>query len=333
MKIEVRVPNTTIRFTDRIHVEIAVTNTGARSVALATAVAEVHYLVNGKEDDWETPGGRASVTLGRGESFVIATGHRVSLHRVFEGEPRVEPFRFAVTGKILVDRKPVAFASKTLRLGLDCSKLRVLPAPDGTPSSYLHDGEHVLYVSAGGTKISKVAANAAKLRVLSDAYVIDDKSVFHEGRALAGVRPKGFRVLNGVFAGTASAIFTEYGNAKVRDPKSFEVLDAGAEDPDEGYKKSFGRDKHHVYFWNGAGSAAHASIVKACKRPASFVRDRFNYSRDDDAIYCEAARITGADPKTWKPINSVYSKDAARVFHLHRTLPGANPKTFKAPKY
>lgn len=142
---------------------------------------------------------------------------------------------------------------------------------------------------------------------------------------------KGFKVFNDLFAGNDEKILTPYGDAKVKDPKSFEGFNVY-----EGvgtYKKGYGKDKLHLYFFDEGTSTTHATVCKSCKNPSTF---KELYAKDgNDEIYgiCErtvyinGVSISMADAKTWQDLG-MYSKDKKYLFYFTYKVKGADPDSF-----
>lgn len=157
-------------------------------------------------------------------------------------------------------------------------------------------------------------------------YLIDANHVFNHGRVMREISPEHFRIFNPCFAGDKMTILTHFGNAKVVCPWEFEALDNGKVLGDHS-PAGHGRDGRHAY-WFGTNDKAHATVVRACKHPPTFVSMGNGYAKDRDRIYHWYSQLPKSDPQSWHMLNNYYSKDARHVYFENSIVPGADPKTF-----
>ncbi|MEN5202925.1 DKNYY domain-containing protein [Stenotrophomonas sp. TWI700] len=231
-----------------------------------------------------------------------------------------------------------AVASNTVTLELDLRDIKILTTASGIASQYLEYQGQVYFISADreGRKQWRLQADATSAKALQglskgQCYLRDHAAVFSDGRALKGLNPETFSILNGIFASDGKTVITLYGNAKVTDPQSFVVLDDGHQDitDNECVISGYARDKANGYWFTNSTSSKHAMVIRACKQPASLESLGNGFARDCDHVYLEGVRIPAADPQTWQRINRLYSRDAKHVFYLTRKLE-ADPDTFQA---
>lgn len=236
------------------------------------------------------------------------------------------------------DAQRAAVASNRVALELDLQGVKILNTASGEASRYLEYQGQVYFASGWpqGRRQWRVSANATSAQALQgfskgQCYLRDHATVFSDGRALKGLNPETFSILNGIFASDGKTVITSYGNAKVADPHSFVVLDDGHQDitDNDGVVSGYARDAANGYWFTNATSSKHATVLRACKQPASLESLGNGFARDCDHVYLEGARIPAADPQTWQRINRLYSRDAKHVFYLTRKLE-ADPATFEA---
>ncbi|MBL7684715.1 MAG: DKNYY domain-containing protein [Deltaproteobacteria bacterium] len=238
----------------------------------------------------------------------------------------------------------LTFFSQVEELSIDLKNIHVIRTPRGSQSCYIRQGRNIYYISQAsrGTEKSyrKTAADFEIAQALEDfnespSYLSDANYVFRNGVLLKGVNPKEFKVFNRIFAGDGKTVFTPYGNAKVLHPEYFEVLDDGDRYINKGLndlpgcRAGYGRDDLHVYWFSGDSMTKHASIVRSCKKTASFVSIEYGYGKDDDFVYFEGKRVKGADPKSWAMLNRYYSSDNQSVYYFTEKVPDADSNTFE----
>ncbi|MGC9217149.1 DKNYY domain-containing protein [Acidithiobacillus sp.] len=162
-------------------------------------------------------------------------------------------------------------------------------------------------------KYKKTSADINPFRMFGGAihgkYLCDEDRAYCDGLKLQNVSSWYFVVFNRCFAGERLSIFTVYGNAKVKYPLCFEVLDDGNVNNDDIYVSGYGRDDVYMYWFIGSTGTGHATVVRSCKKPHTFRSIKSGYGIDDDYVYYEAVKIPKANPKTWTMINNNYSKD------------------------
>lgn len=231
-----------------------------------------------------------------------------------------------------------AVASNIVTLELDLRDIKILSTVSGEASLYLEYQGQVYFASwwYQGRRQWRLPADATSAQALQgfskgQCYLRDHASVFSDGRALKGLNPETFSILNGIFASDGKTVITSYGNAKVTDPQSFVVLDDGHQDitDNECVVSGYARDEANGYWFTNSTSSKHAMVIRACKQPASLESLGNGFARDCDHVYLEGVRIPAADPQTWQRINRLYSRDAKHVFYLTRKLE-ADPDTFQA---
>ena len=231
-----------------------------------------------------------------------------------------------------------------VRLDIDLRDVEVLTTASGQASCYVKDRRGLYFVWNGsrghGKSHRKVAADVASARALNDqaascAYLVDRESVFRNGVLVKGLSAADFKIHSAVFAGDPGTVLTPYGNAKVAHPAQFVALDDGdrfalkQDEQSDGYKAGYGRDDQYVYWFDCSTSASHATIVKACKQPETFISLDYGYGKDASNVYREGVRIQGADPQTWEMLNRCYSRDRKNVYFGSRTVAAADRNSFR----
>lgn len=234
--------------------------------------------------------------------------------------------------------------SPAVRLEIDLRDVEVLNTATGLASCYVKDRRGLFFIwngSRGHRKSHrKVAADLESARALNDqaaacAYLVDRELVFRDGVLVKGLSAADFKIYSAVFAGDSSTVLTPYGNAKVVHPAQFAALDDGDRhaykkaDNADGYKAGYGRDDLHVYWFDCSTSSAHATVVKACKQPQTFISLDYGYGKDASNVYLEGVRIQGADPDTWEMLNRVYSRDQKNVYFGTRKVAAADRDSFR----
>jgi len=175
--------------------------------------------------------------------------------------------------------------------------------------------------------------NPSKAYALTNHLIDDSKNLYFSNFSVRR-RPKAtLTPINAVFYRAGDTIMTEYGNAKIDDPDTFEAVDDGLPSlystDAYGYLCSYARDGQNAYFFCGSTSTTKAIKVRACKTPETLVSLGHSFARDDRNVYLEATTIKGADPRTFELINSSYWRDAKGIGHMERRMPNADPQTFQ----
>lgn len=338
MKIEVTTAKQHHRFGEPFTVRVVVKNDGATHLEVLDWLTEHRFRVEGHDAD----GG--SCFQANPRPAVLNPGAMLTIEQTYEHDaaslvtsaPSVVRLGLELEGTVVVDGRPHTFASGLMSVEVDLSRVGLLRTDGGDPSCYVAENDEVFYVSSKSrayeARTAKLGVNVAAARVVSRDYLIDDHRVFYAGRLRRNVSPVGFRVLNSIFAGNEDVILTTYGDAKVDDPSTFEVLDDGRNTwggRRVGYGGGYGRDAESVYYFTEETSTPHAIRLKACADPKSFESLPCAHGRDAEHVYSEATRIGGADPRTWRMLNCLHSLDARKVFYGTQRIRGADPATFE----
>lgn len=220
-------------------------------------------------------------------------------------------------------------------INVDLSDVRVLRTEGGKTTRWVAHRNTIYFASPYVTTVKhkKTTADINYFRIPDGAihgkYLCDSDHVYCDGFKLKNVSSEHFVVFNRCFAGDKFSIFTVYGNAKVKHPWHFKVLDDGNVNNDDVYVSGYGRDDIHVYWFNGSTGTGHATVVRSCKKPHTFRSIKSGYGIDDDFVYYEAVKIPKANPKTWTMINNNYSKDDKNVFYFRKLVVGADLESFE----
>ncbi len=327
-----------VAIAEPVRVSVRVSNAGTEPLLVQPAPIEVRFFVDGTEADWRQHAAAApmTTTLRPGHDFEFVEEHELSVAPSAMSGLVVLALRVEVV--LVLGGVPERFTSGDLEVELDARGARPLSTPAGVASRYIIGGTHVFYVSGAARarepRVTTVTQDVMGARVLDAHYLVDSKRVYRDGRLRRGVSPVGFRVLNSIFAGNPHVILSSYGDAKVDDPATFEVLDAAehywmAQRPGGGYRAGFGRDQRFVYYFDESTSSTAAIRMKACKRPATFVVLDHLFARDDEHVYRESTRIKGADPRSFRVLNRMYARDARRAYFATDRLDGIDLDSFE----
>lgn len=229
--------------------------------------------------------------------------------------------------------------SQPVRLEIDLTGIEVLRVDSGAESCYVRYRQRIWYIWPGSRghhpPQRKLDADPQRARALTARtsffphYLVDGDTVYQDDRPVKGVRASGFRIFNPLFAGDEHQILTHLGDARVKDPASFEVLDDGNRDPrapDWGAHGGHARDRQHGYWFDV--SRRHAIVLRSCRHPATLVSLEHRFARDCEHAYYEEARIPGVDLTSWRILNALYSCDRRQVYYLNRKVAGADPASF-----
>ncbi len=329
-----------------IKLMVEVTNVSNENIEISTKNYEVEFIINGEKVDWRSSKyyvAHEHLALKPQEKGILDFDfeHQIAFQETFKGKKQKETFTFSLKMKFDIkginNKKQDFIAStNTLNLEIDYSNIDQLLTPKGEVSKYMYYNNNVVYISeysrAYEERTRKININKKSIKVLDRVYIIDDKKVFRDGN-LQRINSKNFKIYNDIFAGNDEKVLTSYGDAKVKDPKSFEVFSVAGDD----YKKGYARDKFHLYFFDEGSSSSHAKICKSCKNPASFkelyVKDPYNemYGICERTVYINGVSISMADAKTWENLG-FYSKDRKNVFYYTYKVKGADVDSFEIIK-
>lgn len=209
-------------------------------------------------------------------------------------------------------------------------------------ASYHISGDTVYYLKAFPGKAFEIdGADTVSFEVLDATYARDRSRVYMNGRPLAGADPSSFELLSRPgFAKDSRHVYQ--GDRPISDdPAHFELLDGGlakdnvavywmdgsvlSEDPSHFVIVSntdhylFTKDSRTVYV-NGKPIAG--------ADPASFRVLQGAYARDDERIFYFTEQLT-ADLPTFRVLDGPYASDARNVYWMGKTIPGADPYTFR----
>ncbi|MDD2747184.1 MAG: DKNYY domain-containing protein [Acidithiobacillus ferrooxidans] len=232
-----------------------------------------------------------------------------------------------------VSTRVVSQASYPINVIVDLRSLRAIKTITGKNSSWLIFNETVYYAIPYCPEVKRHIKTRADYKTAWvpddfswDQFLCDKHHVYRCGVQLKDVDPDSFKVLNPVYAKDCNHVFTSYGNAKVLDPAGFETLDSGYTLYGSPY--GYSRDSKHVYWFSEGSSTTHASIVRACHKPDTFLSVGDGFGIDDDFVYLEGKKIPKSTARYWQKINDKFSKDQKHVYFLNRLIQGANPSTF-----
>ncbi len=324
---------------------LKVTNTSNKTIEIAKELFEVEILENGEKADGFTrfydENMLTYVTLKPNDFFETKCDikYYMTFQYTYKNKNQIEKFNVLLNAKFFVKGLPYSHTKyikqkNSLELEVDFTSVELLLTPKNNTSKYIKYNESIVYISeysrAYEKPSKKINIDKNSLKIINRIYIIDKDKVFKDGN-LQRLSPNGFKVFNGLFAGNHEKILTTYGDAKVKDPKSFEGFNV-YEDVNT-YKKGYGRDKFYLYFFNESTSTTHATICKPCKNPSTF---KELYTKDENyeiygicerTVYINGVSISMADAKTWKDLG-MYSKDKKNVFYFTYKVKGADPNSF-----
>ncbi len=153
---------------------------------------------------------------------------------------------------------------------------------------------------------------------LVDPYSIKDGKIYYQSSVMEGVDIATFEPSHYGFSKDKNFVYHTTEKINGADPSTFEFfLDSFI----------FTRDKNHVYVNN--------QLVKDAD-PKTFIPIKgTNYFRDKKHIFIEGEAykmeiLTGADPLTFEPLGSTYSKDERSIYFRTESVPNSDPKTFQS---
>lgn len=336
MRVALTVKKTRYLLYEPIIVTISAVNDGREVAHLRQIPLRVEHRVGDRIETWREQGGGPPVAILPGGTVEWDISFEMAFETHFRERAAIEPFAYECSVELEVECTRRSAAAH-FDLEVDFRETKRLLAPSGEPSRYIVEGEKLVYISHASrayespTRVLKGPVDTA--RVLDPQYLVAGKAVYCNGRAVRGADASSFRVLNAVYAKDRASIFTPYGDAKVEDPESFEVLDEGDSfifhDPSRpGYRAGFGRDLQAVYFFDESVDTKHAKRVKGAV-PQSFLSLGMAYGTDGHSVYVEHRRLKGADSATFHRISHWFWADRATVFCGGAALAGVRPSEFE----
>jgi len=327
---------------------LKVTNISNKTIEVAKELFEVDFFENGEKTDgfthFYTPNQLTYVTLKPNEFFETKCDKKHYLTFQKNYKKQVEKIALSLNVNFFIKGFPNKLfkfitQKNTLELEVDFTSLEILVTPDKKPSKYIKYNGNVVYISAYSRAYEKpskkINIDQNSLKIIDSVYIIDKEKVFRDGN-LQRISSNGFKVFNQLFSGNDEKVLTTYGDAKVQDPKSFESFNVY-----EGigeYKRGYGRDKLHLYFFDEGTGSRHARICKSCKNPSTF---KELYAKKDNSeeiygicertVYINGVSISMADAKTWQDLG-LYSKDKKNIYYFTYKVKGADTNSFETIK-
>lgn len=349
--IELRVKSTKVKqdLLKAMPVILLIKNISNDSIHISDRSIEIDYIEGGEEiggySSWSSD--EEYICIGSGEIYEMELKNKrfFEFKTTYKGRQAVESFTFGVNAIFNCDNNTRIFCESinTLDIEIDYTQTEVLKTPSGEDSCYMKYNGEILYISkfsrAYEKAVKKIMIDKENYKILSDSYIVDGSKVFRYGN-LQRINANGFKIYNELFAGNDEMILTLYGDAKVKDPKSFEVFNVYG----NVYKKGYARDKEQLYFFDTGGATNHARIIKACKNPSTFkelytLKEEDNligkrweswtlYGQCERTIYIDAVSISLCDASSWKNLGR-FSKDKKNVFYFTYKLKGADVNSFE----
>jgi len=331
-------------------VTVLITNISKEAIQISDKSMEIEYVEDGKTLGWHSrwTEDEIFIEIGVGETYEMKLENKrlFEFYTTYKERQAVESFTFGVNAIFecndATPRKKISCNStNTLDIEIDYTSVEILKTPSGEDSCYMNYNGEICYLSkysrAYEKAVKKLSIDKQNYEILDDTYIIDDKKVFRDGN-LQRIKPDGFRVYNALFAGNDEMVLTSYGNAKVKDPKSFEAFDVYG----DAYKKGYARDKEHLYFFDEGGGTHHARIVKACKNPLTFkplyaLSEKKSYGKGlrwelfgqcERTVYIDAASISLCESASWQRMGR-FSKDRKNAFYFTYKLKDVDAESFE----
>jgi hypothetical protein len=166
------------------------------------------------------------------------------------------------------------------------------------------------------TTIIKVdGAIPAEFKTLGFHYGKDTNHAYFEGKPFTVKELSSLAAVHEAFARDNQQVYFKTKPIRGSDGKTFQLIDSTYQ--------GFAKDSKYGYYFSLT------DIGKVYCHPASFAKIDRNYAKDVFAVYYEAVKLKGSDPKTFQILNNDYAKDKNAVYCQHLKLPGADPATFK----
>lgn len=212
-----------------------------------------------------------------------------------------------------------------------------MPRPEDleelTPSRLYLGDESTLYCVRDGKirfrdAYTMPGADVETFRFYRGSFAKDRKNCYCANGRLAGGDGRTFRALNFAYATDGRFVWTIGGKAKDADPETFEVCDDGSFELATGSRVPYGfaKDAGRVYYYDFDGKPA---VVRKAT-PASFVSlNDGHFARDENFVFCGAATLPKADPRTWRKTGGFYSQDERGVFYFNRPIKNADVDSFE----
>lgn len=226
---------------------------------------------------------------------------------------------------------------------------------DGKPgafdkSGYHVDGAKVWYLENWTSKPFEVAGVDASTfqcplpKDASETYARDRHRVYLRGRALAGVDPATFEILDGSYSRDASHVYR--GETRIcDDPAHFEVLSANfvknskvvyrlypqveVQTTDVASFRKLAENEGYSYFADRSQVYVNGNPIEGAD-PASFTVVQGGHGRDARrAYYFDSPLPEGTLLESYQVLTGQYSRDARRVYFMEWVMEGADPVTFE----
>ena len=328
-------------------VTILLTNNSQENIQISDKSMEIEYVEDGQTLGWHSrwTEDEVFIEIGVGESYEM----KLEKKRLFEfsttykGKQAVESFTFGINALFNCNnespRKQIVCKSINtidIDIEIDYTNTELLKTPNGEDSCYMKYNDDILYISrfsrAYEPSAKKLKIDKKSYKVLNASYIVDDEKVFRDGK-LQKIKADGFKVYNDLFAGSEEMILTTFGNAKIKDPNTFEVFNVYGK---VNCRKGFARDKYNLYFFGEDSNSSHAKVVKSCKNPQTFkdlfaLEDSFYpkvYGQCERTVYIDAASISMCDASSWENMGH-FSKDKKNVFYSTYKLKGVDIASFE----
>lgn len=349
--IELRVKPTKVKqfLMKAMPVILLIKNISKEPIRISDNSIEIDYIEDGEKmngyDVWSSDENYICIEPGETYEMELQKKRLFEFKTTYNSRQAVESFTFGVHAVFRHDDKTRIFCESlnTLDLEIDYTQTEILKTPSGEDSCYMKYNGDIVYISkfsrAYEQAVKKINIDKENYKILDDSYIVDGSRVFRNGN-VQRINPNGFKIYNELFAGNDEMVLTSYGDAKVKDPKSFEVFNVYG----NSYKKGYARDKYQLYFFDTGGGTSHARIIKACKNPSTFkelyaikeesdvMGEKYEsweiYGQCERTVYIDATSISLCDASSWQKMGR-FSKDKKNAFYFTYKLKNADVSSFE----
>lgn len=339
VRVEVIIRNRTLKPHERLELGIVLTNSSADPITFP-AVPGYMALFNGATSESSSQlasieNRTSDLTVAPGDSIQYSYSQGIELALV-PANSNLERVRFTTVHSS--EDFPDFWIEQTEEIHIDFSGFGNLAPENGETSEYYASGETLFHYNhyRGGDRCMAtiLQGTTGDYRIITPRFAVGAARIYNRENVVRGVKAAGFRAFNALFVGNDEIIMTSYGNAKVADPQSFQVLDDGTAPSQysstvDGYRCSFARDNKFAYFFDESTSTPHAIRIRGCKDPERLESLGYGYARDDNSVFFQSNKLKNASPTTFRPFNTCYATDGKHVFSHDWIVEDADVASFE----
>lgn len=196
--------------------------------------------------------------------------------------------------------------------------------PGAIPSSFvvLEQGYSKDSNSAFYLKEKINNADVASFEVVDSMYSKDKNSVYYRGIKLEGVEPSTLAIFTCGYAKDTSKVF------RVMNDGTTTIMDVSDPSSFMMFENGcYAKDKNFVYYFNYDGSKIAGADPKTFKIIDSW------YTKDSASVYYAGVKIDGTDLDSFKVMNIEYAKDKNLVYYKGNKIDGADAGSFDIGTY